>query len=71
MKEINKMTKINQLKDVAKRMRELGKNTDKEVVHGNADDLLFETIKILSNNSNKKETNKIIKTFNKLDMWYA
>lgn len=60
------------LHEIYKKMQELHKDTDTEVAHGIADDLLIEAIEVLGEELNGEEYMKpLIDSYNELDKWYA
>ena len=63
-----------ELNVILKEMKVNKSNGDTEHSHGRADDLLIETIRTLSKKATREEkdkVNKIIKTYNSTEKWYA
>ena len=63
-----------ELNVILKEMEVNKSNGDTECSHGRADDLLIETIRTLSKKATRAEkdkVNKIIKTYNSTERWYA
>ena len=66
------MTKSNQLIKLLDDMRDLATNTDTEVIHIRADDLLVDCIKLLSDNTiDKDKCNKLIEAYHEIPKWFA
>lgn len=60
------------LNKILKSMNEEVENTDTEIAHGVADDLLVELVELLSKRSKfRKNIEEILKKYHSVSKWYA
>ena len=69
---MKKIKSLKEVQNILEKMRKESKSVDIEHMHRIYDDMLLETLKILSKNTvYEKDVKSIIRKFKKTDLWYA